>query len=43
VKERFVTLGAYVIGSTPEELTEHVRKEIATWAKVIKAAGIRLE
>jgi tripartite-type tricarboxylate transporter receptor subunit TctC len=43
VKERFVTSGAYVIGSTPEELTEHVRKEIATWAKVIKAAGIRLE
>ena len=43
VKERFVTSGAYVVGSTPEELGEHVRKEIATWAKVIKAANIRLE
>jgi tripartite-type tricarboxylate transporter receptor subunit TctC len=43
VKERFITSGAYVVGSTPEELAEHVKKEIATWAKVIKAAGIRLE
>jgi tripartite-type tricarboxylate transporter receptor subunit TctC len=43
VRERFITSGAYVVGSTPEELGEHVRKEIATWGKVIKAAGIRLE
>ena len=43
LKERFITSGAYVVGSTPEELADHVKKEIATWAKVIKAAGIRLE
>ena len=43
LKERFTTSGAYVVGSTPEELNDHIRKEIATWAKVIKAAGIKLE
>jgi tripartite-type tricarboxylate transporter receptor subunit TctC len=43
LKERFITSGAYVVGSTPEELANHVKKEIATWGKVIKAADIRLE
>ncbi len=43
VKERFVTSGAYIAAGTPEALTEHIRKEIAVWAKVIKAAGIRLD
>lgn len=43
LKERFVTSGAIPIGSTPEELDAHIRKEIASWAKVIKAAGIKLD
>ena len=43
LNERFTTMGATVVGGTPEELTNHVKKEIATWAKVIKTAGIKLE
>lgn len=43
LKERFTTSGAYAVGSTPEELADHVKKEIIAWAKVIKAAGIKLE
>ena len=43
LKERFTTSGAYVVGSTPEELAVHVKTQIAAWAKVIKAAGIKLE
>jgi tripartite-type tricarboxylate transporter receptor subunit TctC len=43
LRERFTTSGAYVVASTPEELGDHIRKQIATWAKVIKAAGIRLD
>ncbi len=43
LNERFTVLGANVVGSTPEELASHVKKEIATWAKVIKSAGIKLE
>lgn len=43
LNERFTTMGATVVGSTPEELTNHVKKEIATWGKVIKTAGIKRE
>jgi tripartite-type tricarboxylate transporter receptor subunit TctC len=43
LKERFTTSGAYVVGSTPEALAAHVQTQIAAWAKVIKAAGIKLE
>jgi len=43
LKERFITSGAYVVSSTPEELATHVRTQINAWAKVIKAAGIKLE
>lgn len=43
LRERFTTSGAYVVGSTPEELGEHVQRQIANWGKVIKAAGIKIE
>jgi tripartite-type tricarboxylate transporter receptor subunit TctC len=43
LKERFTQSGAYVVGSTPEEMADYVRTQIATWAKVIKAAGIKLD
>ena len=32
-----------VIGNTPAEAKEFVRREIAKWAKVVKAAGVRLD
>ncbi|MBI4195014.1 MAG: tripartite tricarboxylate transporter substrate binding protein [Betaproteobacteria bacterium] len=31
------------VGSTPDEFTGHIRKELARWAEVIKRAGLRLE
>jgi tripartite-type tricarboxylate transporter receptor subunit TctC len=43
MKERFTTQGAYIVGSTPEQLSEHIRKQMALWAKVIKTAGIRVD
>ncbi len=43
LKERFTSSGTYVVGSTPEELAQHIKQQIAIWAKVIKAAGIRLD
>ena len=43
VKERFVTSGAYIAAGTPEALSEHIRKEIAVWGRVIKDVGIRLD
>ena len=43
VKKRFVELAAEPIGSTPAELFEYTRSEIAKWAKVIRDAGIKPE
>jgi tripartite-type tricarboxylate transporter receptor subunit TctC len=43
VSERLVAIGSTPMGGTPEQFAEHVRKETAKWAQVIKAAGIRPE
>ena len=43
VRERLVNQGADVVGGTPEELGAHVRRESALYAKVIQAAGIRVD
>ena len=40
---RLVDLGFEPIGSTPEEYGRMLASETAKWAKVIKAAGIRLD
>lgn len=41
VKERLSIQGVELVGSTPEELDAYIRREIAKWEKVLKAAGIR--
>ena len=43
VKERLAKEGSTVVASTPEQLTQHLRTEIAKWEKVTRTAGIRLE
>ena len=43
VRERIGALGGEIVGGTPKEFAEHIRREIPRWAKVIKAAGIQLE
>jgi tripartite-type tricarboxylate transporter receptor subunit TctC len=43
LKERFASSGTYIVGSTPEALADHIKNQIAIWAKVIKSAGIRLD
>ncbi|CAN0464316.1 unnamed protein product, partial [Phaeothamnion confervicola] len=43
VKERIVGLGADPVGSSPEEFAAFIKKEIATWTKVIKEVGITVE
>ncbi len=42
VMERFTTSSTYIVG-TSEERADHIKKQITAWAKVIKAAGIRLD
>jgi len=36
VRDRIVGLGADVVGSTPEQLTDFIKAEIARWGKAIK-------
>ncbi|HEV7822099.1 MAG TPA: tripartite tricarboxylate transporter substrate binding protein [Burkholderiales bacterium] len=43
VKERIVALGADPVGNSPEEFNAFIRKEMATWSKVIKEVGITIE
>lgn len=43
VQERMAVLGLDAAGGTPEAFGAFVRDDIARWAKVIKAAGVRAE
>ncbi len=43
VKERVISLGADPIGNSPEEFSAFIKKELATWSKVIREVGITIE
>ena len=43
MRERLAADGSEPFGSTPAEFLDFIRKEIARWAPVIKAAGMRAE
>jgi len=43
VKERFLSRGAEAVGSTPEQLDQKIKAEIARMGKIIKEGGIRGE
>jgi tripartite-type tricarboxylate transporter receptor subunit TctC len=43
VKERFSTLGAEPVGSSPDEFAAFVRSEIAKWRKVVEFAKIQAD
>ena len=42
VKEKFLKAGVEVVGSTPEQFAAVIKSESASFAKVIKDAGIKL-
>ena len=43
MRERYVGLGAEPETSTPEEFAAYLKKDIGSWAKVVKAAGAKAE
>ena len=43
VRERFAALGAEPVGSTPAEFAQHVQREIAKWAVVVKQSGAKAD
>ncbi|MFO1049426.1 MAG: tripartite tricarboxylate transporter substrate binding protein [Geminicoccaceae bacterium] len=43
VKAKLETMGASVVGSTPEELAKHVQAELDKWGPVVKASGAQID
>jgi tripartite-type tricarboxylate transporter receptor subunit TctC len=43
VQARLADFSAVSVGSTPEELGKHVKKELAKWAPIVRASGARLD
>ena len=43
MKERLAAQGAEVSTNTPEQLSTFIRDEKSRWAKVVKAANLKLE
>jgi tripartite-type tricarboxylate transporter receptor subunit TctC len=43
LRERYLALGADPQASTPDEYAAYIRNDIASWAKVVKAAGAKAE
>jgi tripartite-type tricarboxylate transporter receptor subunit TctC len=41
IRETFLLLGIEPVGSTPEEFTVHLQKEIARWTPIIQKSGIK--
>lgn len=42
-RERIVSLGYDVLGSTPEQFDAHIRSEVARWGKVVRDSGARID
>jgi tripartite-type tricarboxylate transporter receptor subunit TctC len=43
VRERLGNLGAEVNGDTGASFTRMVREDVVRWAKIVKAAGVKVE
>ena len=43
VRDRFDKLGTLPVGGTPEEFGAYIRNQVATWHKVVKASGAKVE
>ncbi len=43
LRAKIAGVGAHAVGGTPQELGAFIKKELATWSVVVKAAGIRID
>lgn len=43
VRERVTGLGADLVGNSPDEFRAFLRNELATWGKVVKEVGMRID
>lgn len=43
VKEKVAALGSDLVSGTPEEYAAFLKRELATWSKVVKAVGMKID
>ena len=43
VRQKLIDAGAELLQSSPQEMADHMRKEAAKWAEVIRTANIQLD
>jgi tripartite-type tricarboxylate transporter receptor subunit TctC len=43
VNEKFAAQGAEVVGAGPEQLAAALRNDVVKWAKVVKAASVKID
>jgi tripartite-type tricarboxylate transporter receptor subunit TctC len=43
INDRFISLGAELVSSTPDEFGAYIKSEIAKWGKVIKESGAKAD
>ena len=43
VRERIAAVGAHVVASSPDEFAAFIKKELATWSRLIRETGIRAD
>jgi tripartite-type tricarboxylate transporter receptor subunit TctC len=43
VKERLISSGAQPAGTSPQEFSAFIKKELATWAQVVREVGITVD
>lgn len=42
LRQRLLEQGAEPMGNTPEEFSQQLRREVSTWAGVVKASGAKV-
>jgi len=43
IKEKLTSLGMEPVGGTPEQYSAHIKEELAKYARIVKAAGIKAD
>jgi tripartite-type tricarboxylate transporter receptor subunit TctC len=43
IRDKLLAMGLEATGGTPEQFDQHVKREAAKWADVVKRSGVRLE
>ena len=43
MRQKLIDAGAELLQSSPQEMADHIRKEAAKWAEVIRTANIQLD